>query len=119
MEVAVVSLACLFFVGHALQWFFVKTKIPDLLILTAIGYIMGPVLGWFDPTDFTQVGGFISTLALIVILYEAGLHLPTSALKQAWLPSLVLSLFSFGSIGLLTLAIVQPLIPFPLSLIHI
>ena len=45
MAVAVISIALLFFLGHALKWLFIKTKIPDLLILVALGFFLGPVLG--------------------------------------------------------------------------
>ena len=38
MEKAIIGLAGLFFIGHVLQWVFVKTKIPDLLILIIAGF---------------------------------------------------------------------------------
>ena len=44
MNIAFIGVALLFFVGHALKWFFQKTKVPDVLILIALGYILGPVL---------------------------------------------------------------------------
>ena len=42
MEIVIIGLAVLFFVGHALSWFFMKTKIPDLLLLIIMGFILGP-----------------------------------------------------------------------------
>lgn len=117
MEVAVIGLGCLFFSGHLLQWFFAKTKIPDLLILTLVGYLAGPFLGWIQPDDLGQVGQLVATLALIFILYEAGLQLSRKELKEAWLPSLTLSLLSFSSISLFVLVIAQWVVPFPYSVL--
>jgi len=115
MEFAVIGLAGLFFAGHALQWFFVKTKIPDLLILTAVGYVIGPIFGLVTPESLGKVGQVVSTLTLIVILYEAGLHLPTKELRLGWRPALGLSILSFFSISAFALLLVQPLVPYPYS----
>ena len=50
MDIIIIGLSILFFLGHALSWFFVKTKIPDLLILIIIGFILGPsVTGIIQP----------------------------------------------------------------------
>lgn len=99
MENAIVAIGFLFFLGHALKWLFVKTKIPDLLILMLIGYLAGPVFGYISPTDFGKVGGILSTLALVVILYEGGLKLDTKDLASSSLPAAALSILGFISIA--------------------
>ncbi len=90
-----IGIGVLFFLGHGLNWFFDKTKIPDLLILIGLGYLLGPVLGILQASDFGKAGPVISTMALIVILYEGGLHLSSKDLVSSSVPSLLLSLFSF------------------------
>ncbi len=100
MAVVIVGAGLLFFLGHALSWFFLKTKIPDLLILVCLGFIMGPIMGWVTPQDLGKVGAFLSTLALVVILYEGGLHLTAKDLIESFLPASLLSLLSFFSIVL-------------------
>ena len=75
MAISIIGVAVLFFLGHALGWFFEKTKIPDLLILMIIGYMMGPVFGFLTEESFGQSGKLISTVALVVILYQGGLSL--------------------------------------------
>lgn len=107
MAPAIISLAGLFFVGHALGWFFEKTKIPDLLLLMVIGYLLGPMAGFLSADDFGKAGTIISTVALVVILYEGGLHLTASQLKESFLASFVLSILSFFSISLLTAFVVM------------
>ena len=117
MEIAIIGLSVLFFGGHALQWFFEKTKIPDLLILIIIGYALGPATGVIDHSQLGKVGELVATLALIVILYEAGLHLSTKDLKESWGPSLLLSLFTFTSIALVVTIITIPIVGFPFSML--
>lgn len=101
MALSIISVACLFFIGHALGWFFEKTKIPDLLILMIIGYVMGPILGFISIEDFGRSGALISTVALVVILYDGGLQLTAVQLKESFFSSFILSLLSFFSIAFL------------------
>lgn len=95
MGLALLALGALFFVGHGLQWFFLKTKIPDLLVLIGIGYLVGPVAGWIDPADLGKTGDLIATVALAVILYEGGLHLCAKELLKNSGPAAALSILNF------------------------
>ena len=110
----ILTLAGLFFIGHFLQWVFVKTKVPDLLILIIIGFIAGPsVLGIVQQKDVGQVGTVLATVTLIIILYEGGLGLNAKALIKSSLPALFLSILSFVLIaGSSTLALATV---FPMS----
>ncbi|MGH1468840.1 MAG: cation:proton antiporter [Bdellovibrionales bacterium] len=101
MHIALISVAVLFFTGHALGWFFEKTKIPDLLILVIIGYVVGPILGYLSPADFGKAGALLSTLALVVILYEGGLHLTAKELAEGFLTSASLAVLGFIGISVL------------------
>lgn len=117
MEYAIIALALLFFGGHALQWVFNKTKIPDLLILIGIGYLVGPTFGFVSKSDLGQVGELVATLALIVILYEAGLQLSTKDLKESWVPSLLLTTSNFFAICIVATLLAMPLMGFPFALL--
>ena len=118
MELIIVGLAALFFLGHALSWFFMKTKIPDLLILTIIGFAVGPYgLGWINADHFGEVGPVLSTVALIVILYEGGLHLSMQDLIRSSSSALILSLLSFLSIVTVAVLVLKPFLPFNLALL--
>lgn len=99
MAAAVVSIAILFFVGHFLKWVFIQTKIPDLLILVGLGYLIGPTLGYISPSDFGKVGDFLTTLALVVILYEGGLSLHAKELVKSSLPAAGISFVGFILVG--------------------
>ena len=118
MEIVIIGLAVLFFVGHALSWFFMKTKIPDLLLLIIMGLILGPTgTGLIQPSHLGEVGPVLSTIALIVILYEGGLHLSTQDLIQSSGSALILSLLSFCLITAVTTLILKPFLPLNLALL--
>ena len=115
MANAIIGLACLFFASHFLNWLFIKTKIPDLLIITLIGYTAGPLLGLVKASDFGSLGALLSSLALVVILYEGGLNLSLKDLQKSSLPALKLSLFTFSFIAFIVFTLMYLLALQPLS----
>ncbi|MBC6414939.1 MAG: cation:proton antiporter [Bdellovibrionales bacterium] len=118
MGITILGIASLFFIGHFLQWFFVKTKIPDLLILIALGFIIGPsVLDFTKPDNLGQAGVVLSTVTLIIILYEGGLHLNATSLLKSSLPALLLSFLSFFLISGLTTLFLAPFFSIPTALL--
>ena len=118
MEIIIIGLSVLFFLGHALSWFFMKTKIPDLLILIVLGCIAGPSgFSLIEPAHLGKVGPVLSTVALIVILYEGGLHLSTQDLIRSSSSALLLSLLSFGTITAVTTLVLKPFLPLNLALL--
>ncbi|PIU01273.1 MAG: hypothetical protein COT74_01855 [Bdellovibrionales bacterium CG10_big_fil_rev_8_21_14_0_10_45_34] len=108
MTVAVLAVAGLFFLGHFLKWLFSKTKIPDLLLLVGLGVLLR-VTGLISVADFGKVGTFLSTVALIVILYHGGLSLKASDLKGSSAPALGISLVGFSLVILIGMAIAMGL----------
>ena len=118
MEFTILSLAGLFFMGHFLQWFFVKTKIPDLLILIGIGFLIGPsVFNIVTYANIGQVGKVLATVTLIIILYEGGLNLNASSLVKSSWPALKLSLLSFGLVATCTTLALAMFFSFPTALL--
>lgn len=118
MEIIIIGLALLFFVGHILQWFFVKTKIPDLLLLILAGFLIGPSgLGLIQAEDLGKAGAVLATVTLIIILYEGGLNLNWKNLISSSLPALGLSLLSFLLIAGLTSLAVGLFFPLPTALL--
>ena len=113
MDIIIIGLSILFFLGHALNWFFIKTKIPDLLILIIIGFILGPSITNLIQPDvhLGQAGKVLSIITLIIILYEGGLHLSFKDLMESSLSALSLSLLSFLSITAITAFVLLPVLP--------
>ena len=119
ISLIIISLSGLFFLGHALNWFFIKTKIPDLLILIILGIFLGPMaFNLIDPeVHLGKTGSILGVVTLIVILYEGGLHLSFKDLVESSLSALCLSLLSFFSIAILTALVLLPVLPLSLSLL--
>lgn len=119
MDIIIIGLSVLFFLGHALNWFFIKTKIPDLLILIIIGFILGPTITNLIQPDIHlgQAGKVLSIITLIIILYEGGLHLSFKDLMESSLSALSLSLLSFLSITAVSAMILLPVLPFMSALL--
>ena len=83
---------------------FRHTRVPDVFILMATGVLLGPVLGWVDPSKFGQVTHAFGTLAVILILFEGGLELDVRETFRHFPGGLVLGLltflFTFGLVSL-------------------
>src|SRR3954453_22014601 len=71
----------LIFVAHAFTGLFSRTRVPDVLLLTVIGIFLVPVLHLVTPENFGAVGAVFATVALVIILFEAGLSLDLKVLR--------------------------------------
>jgi potassium/hydrogen antiporter len=72
MSAVIFAIGLFIFLAHLFVSVFERTKVPDALLLVAVGILIGPVLGWVSPQDFGKPGAVLSTVALIVILFEGG-----------------------------------------------
>jgi potassium/hydrogen antiporter len=73
----------LIFVAHLFAALFEKTRLPEALPLVGLGLLIGPVLGLASPDSFGQVGPVFTTLTLVILLFESGLGLNFSTLREA------------------------------------
>ena len=63
---------CLGFLG---DYLFRRTNIPDVLILIFLGFLIGPIFKIIDPTVLAPITQLFASLALLIILFDSGLHL--------------------------------------------
>jgi NhaP-type Na+/H+ or K+/H+ antiporter len=78
-----VGLASIVVLGVAAQWLAWRLRIPSILLLLAFGIIAGPVTGFLNPDAL--LGNLllpVVSLSVAVILFEGGLSLRLSELKQ-------------------------------------
>jgi potassium/hydrogen antiporter len=92
-------------VGFFANLLFRVTKIPSVLLLIAIGVVLGPATGWITSASLIKIAPFFGTMALLVILFEGGLELDIESVirqapKAAILAFLVF-IFSVGSVAAL------------------
>ncbi len=70
--------------GISVQWLAWRFRIPAIILLTAAGLVVGPVLGWLHPSeDFGELYRAIIQLGVAIILFEGGLNLRLHELKEA------------------------------------
>jgi cell volume regulation protein A len=65
----------LLIIGFLADYLFRKTRFPDILILIALGYLIGPVFHIVNPFEIAPASQVIASLALVVILFNGGLDL--------------------------------------------
>jgi cell volume regulation protein A len=78
-------------ISYISNYFYSKTKIPDILWVLALGIILGPILGYFNKDIFLSISPLMSTLALSIILFEAGINLDITALLKSISKATILS----------------------------
>ncbi|MBI4170251.1 MAG: cation:proton antiporter [Candidatus Aenigmarchaeota archaeon] len=63
------------FVGYVGSLIFNKTKISDVIWLILFGILIGPVLHLVDRALFVTISPFLAAVALLIILFDAGLNM--------------------------------------------
>jgi potassium/hydrogen antiporter len=72
------------------------TRVPDVVVLMAAGMLLGPVFHLLDPSKFESVAHGFGALALILILFEAGLDLEFRNTLRHFPGGVLLALMSYG-----------------------
>ncbi|MEZ5351678.1 MAG: cation:proton antiporter [Bryobacteraceae bacterium] len=83
------------FLAHFFTALFQRTHIPDVLLLTLLGLLLGPITHVIAPEDLGHVGGLMSTMALVIILFESGISLKPDVFMRALRPTVKLTLSTF------------------------
>ncbi|SMH71210.1 cation:proton antiporter [Candidatus Nitrosotalea okcheonensis] len=104
-QVILLAVGVIIFVGVAGEAFFRKTGIPEVLFLTVVGFVLGPIFGIVDSSTIIRIIPYFSSLALIIIMFDGGLNLDIKTVIRTAHYSLLVAILSF----LATLAIVSSL----------
>lgn len=73
-----------------------RTRVPDVIVLLGCGILLGPVLHWINAARFPEIIRGVGTLALILILFAAGLELDLRRARRQFAAGTVLALLSYG-----------------------
>ncbi|MFQ6021009.1 MAG: cation:proton antiporter [Candidatus Aenigmatarchaeota archaeon] len=68
-------LAVTIVLGYIGSLIFDRTRIPDIVWLLILGLLVGPVFNLIDRTIFIAVSPLLGAVALLIILFDAGLHM--------------------------------------------
>jgi cell volume regulation protein A len=63
------------FLGYIGNLFYTRTKIPDIVWLLFFGILLGPGLNFFNKETFLSLSPLMSVLAIVIILFEAGISI--------------------------------------------
>ncbi|MEK0343358.1 MAG: cation:proton antiporter, partial [Nitrosopumilus sp.] len=104
-HVILLAAGVVIFLGVAGEAFFKKTGIPDVAFLMIFGVIIGPVLGIIQPEAVIEVVPYFAALALIIIMFDGGLHLDIKHIVKTAHFSVTLAVLGFiVSVVIITLA---------------
>lgn len=73
-----------------------RTRVPDVVVLLLSGIVLGPLLHWINADRFPEVARGVGTLALILILFAAGLELDLQRARRQFLSGTVLAVLSYA-----------------------
>lgn len=68
------AVAFVILLGFLGNYIFHRTMIPDIIWLLILGLLVGPIFNIIDTAMFIPLMPFVTALALIIILFEGGLH---------------------------------------------
>ena len=91
--IAIIGL--LIFAAHLFSSIFSRRRIPDVLFLIIIGLVIGPLTHLVDSERLTLLGSILSAVTLVLILFESGIQLSFSNLKDSFRASVKLTAFNF------------------------
>ena len=87
-------------IAYISNLFYTKTKIPDIIWVLAFGIVLGPILGYFDKDLFLELAPLMSTVALSIILFEAGINVDIKLLVGSLSKATLLSVTTILSVML-------------------
>ena len=107
-----IALSSILVLGVLGQWFAWRFRLPAILLLLILGFLVGPVFGILNPDAlFGDSVGALVSLSVAIILFEGGLSLHFDELEDTGRS--VLKLVSLGAV--LTLLIITVLAQFILG----
>ncbi|MCD6477909.1 MAG: cation:proton antiporter [Candidatus Aenigmarchaeota archaeon] len=72
VNIAFILTSLIIGIGFFSNYFFKKTKIPDIIWLVAFGFIIGPALNLINASALVNYFPLFSAIALLTILFEGG-----------------------------------------------
>lgn len=103
--IAVFSIVCaIIAIGFLANLLFKKTGLPSSLFLILIGIILGPMFSVFSPADVDPITPFLTTLTLMMILFEGGLNMDIyKAVSQSFRAAILAILYVVSAAAFVTL----------------
>lgn len=102
-EHLLIGLASIIFIGIFAQWVSWYFKLPSILLLLLVGFLVGPITGLLNPDNvFGDLLFPFVSISVAIILFEGGLSLKLNDLKP--ILNIVIKLITVGTIVTWSLA---------------
>jgi cell volume regulation protein A len=83
------------FLSYISGIFYTKTKIPDVVWLLCFGYVLGPVLDFFDKGVFLEIFPLLILVTVAVFSFDTGINVDASVVMGAAMKALTLTSTTF------------------------
>jgi len=100
VEVFLLLVSSTLFLSYISGLFYTKTKIPDIVWLLLFGYLLGPVLKFFDKGMFLAMFPLIILVVVAIFSFDTGINVDISAVIGSVHKSLTLTISTFVAIVL-------------------
>jgi cell volume regulation protein A len=91
------------FLSYISSLFYTKTRIPDIVWLLCFGYLLGPVLHFFDKEIFITIFPMLILVTVSIFSFDTGINVDVSGMMNAVIKVLILAFATFlaitGGIG--------------------
>ncbi len=101
-------------VGYVGYLFFDKTRIPDVFWLILFGILVGPVFNLVDRALFMSISPFLAALALLIILFDAGINMDFYQMIRCFPRSILIAIVGTALSAIVVAAVAYYFIQLPL-----
>jgi cell volume regulation protein A len=109
LEDAFTAIGAVILIGFMGRYAYRRTHVPESIVMIAIGLLLGPVLGLISQDALIPFVPFLSILALVLVLLDAGLELNVFKLFKEF-PSALLFTFCVAIISTILIGSVVHLV---------
>ena len=84
------------FLSYISNIFYTKTRIPDIVWLLGLGYLLGPVLGFFDSNSirmFEQIFPMLILVTVSMFSFDTGISVDINVVMKTVIISFFLNFF--------------------------
>lgn len=86
------------FLSYISSLIYSKTKIPDIVWLLCLGYVLGPVLNFFRYEDFIKIFEYLILVVVALFSFDTGINVNISSVMRNVVKALTLSATTFIAI---------------------
>lgn len=100
------GISSILFFGLLAEYFFKKTRIPDVLFLILLGIAIGPTwLNLISPDQVAFFAPLFTTFALLFLLYDGAFNINLVSLMRGLTKSMAITMFNFAASAAVTCGI--------------